>query len=112
MKINEFFTQNSDTQINFDVVDDTIVFMRNDPMFYRKNYFPTMSKMADMHRAGKDIDPEALVGPVVDQAMEGYCKRYKLTRSPSELYTTEDRLNLINRITTEELEEIAQGGYK
>ena len=111
MKINEF-TQHNEPQINFDVVDDTIVFMRNDPMFYRKNYFPAIAKMADMHRAGKDVDPESLVGPVVDQAMEGYCKRYKLTRSPSELFTTDDRQNLINRITTEELDEIKKGGYK
>jgi hypothetical protein len=43
--------------------------------------------------------------------MEGYCRRYKLTRSPSELFTTDDRQNIINRITTEELEEIAKGGY-
>ena len=110
MKINEF-AQSGEQQINFDVVDDTIVFMRNDPVFYRKSYFPTMSKMADMHRAGKDIDPETLVGPVVDRAMEGYCRRYKLTRSPSELFTTDDRQNIINRITTEELEEIAKGEY-
>lgn len=111
MKINEF-AQNNEQQINFDVVDDTIVFMRNDPMFYRKSYFPTVAKMADMHRAGKDVNPETLFGPVVDQAMEGYCKRYKLTRSPSDLFTTDDRQNIINRITTEELEEIKKGEYK
>ena len=111
MKINEFLQQDENA-INFDIVDDTIVYMRNDPMFYRKSYFPTVSKMADMHRAGQNVEAEPLLGPMVDQAMEGYCKRYKVARSPSELFTTDDRLSILNRIATEELEEIKKGEYK
>ena len=111
MKINEFI-ENDETGINFDIVDDTIVFMRNDPMFYRKSYFPAITKMADAHRAGNSYEVESMLGPVVDQAMDNYCKRYKIARSPSELYTTDDRQNILNKIATEELEEIKKGEYK
>ena len=36
MRLKEF---TDDKDLPFDVVEDTIVFMRNDPMFYRKHYF-------------------------------------------------------------------------
>jgi len=111
MKINEF-TQHNDSLTNFDIVDDTIVYMRNDPIFYRKKYFPAIAKMADTHRNGGNVDPESLLGSVVDQAMEGYCTKFNIARAPSELYTSDDRVNILNRITTEELEEIKKGEYK
>jgi hypothetical protein len=111
MKINEFI-ENDETGINFDIVDDTIVFMRNDPMFYRKNYFPAITKMADAHHNGDSYEVESILGPIVDLAMDNYCKRYKIARSPSEIYTTDDRQNILNMIATEELEEIKKGEYK
>lgn len=45
MKINEFFDQPIDDKLPFDVVDDVCVFMRNDPMFYRKSFFPAIKRM-------------------------------------------------------------------
>jgi hypothetical protein len=50
---------------NFDLVDDTSFYMRNDPMFYRKQYFPAMASMADMHSKGKKIDRTTLEKMVV-----------------------------------------------
>ena len=44
MRLNEF-TDIEDKELPFDIVDDTIVFMRNDPMFYRRHYFPAVSKL-------------------------------------------------------------------
>ena len=37
------------TEPNFDLIDDTSFYMRNDPEFYRKEYFPAMARIADMH---------------------------------------------------------------
>ena len=50
MRIVEF-THPDNKELPFDVVEDAIVFMRNDPMFYRKQYYPTVTKLADMSRA-------------------------------------------------------------
>ena len=30
--------------LGYDVVEDVAIYMRNDPMFYRKHYFPAMTK--------------------------------------------------------------------
>ena len=35
-------------ELPFDIVDDAHVHMKNDKEFYRKEYYPTISKVADM----------------------------------------------------------------
>jgi hypothetical protein len=37
VKINEFYDQPIDDSLPYNVVDDVCIFMRNDPMFYRKS---------------------------------------------------------------------------
>ena len=109
MKINEFAAQ-PENRLNFDVVDDAVVFMRNDPVFYRKKYFPAMASMADRVRNGKDFD-RSVIGSVVDSGMNSYCKKYKLAKGPSDIFTTEDRDAIIEKICSEELKQIESGDY-
>jgi len=109
MKINEF-AQPQDLKLPFDVVDDAVVFMRNDPVFYRKKYFPAMASMADRVRGGKDID-RSVIGSVVDSGMNTYCKKFKLSKGPSDIFTAEDREAIIEKICSEELKQIENGDY-
>ena len=55
MKINEFNNQQDDYRPNFDLVDDICIFMRNDPMFYRKSYFPMVNNMSEMFDPQGDV---------------------------------------------------------
>jgi len=100
-----------DKKLPYSLVDDAIAYMRNDPQFYRKIYFPAVSKMSDLHRAGKKIDTKKLMGPVVDKGMHSYCKKYKLRRRPSDLFNLDDRQALMDRVCSEELEQIRKGSY-
>ena len=109
MKINEFTAQ-PENKLNFDVVDDAIVFMRNDPTFYRKKYFPAMASMADLIRNNKEIDRDA-ISSMVDSGMNTYCKKYNLGRGPADIFTMEDREAIIEKICSEELEQINNGAY-
>lgn len=110
MRIEEF-DKKDDLELPFNVVEDAIVFMRNDPMFYRKQYYPTVAKMADLTRAGKPVDPKGFVMPMVTKGIEGYCEKYKLPRPSDSLFGEEDRINLMNRIYEEEMEQIHKGEY-
>jgi hypothetical protein len=110
MKINEF-TQHDDMKLPFDVVDDTIVFMRNDPQFYRKHYFPAVAKLADIFRAKKEINDKSVLGSMVDQGMQTYCKKYNLARRPADIFSLEDRQAILDKITSEEIKNIEQGDY-
>ena len=62
MRLNEFTDKE---ELPFDVVDDTLVFMRNDPIFYRKYYYPSVCELADCQRAGKDADPKKYLIPML-----------------------------------------------
>ena len=96
---------------NFDLVDDTSFYMRNDPMFYRKQYFPAMASMADMHSKGKKIDKTALE-KMVDNGCSAYCRKYNIAKHPDEVFTKDKRDAIIDKLFSEEMESIKQGEYK
>ena len=108
MRLGEFTDKE---ELPFDVVDDTLVYMRNDPMFYRKHYFPAESKLADCQRSGQDSDPKKYLSPMIEKGCDNYCKKFNLGRSSEEIYTEEDRNNLLQRINSEETENIKKGDY-
>lgn len=110
MKINEFFKQ-SNNELGFDIVDDTIFFMRNDPMFYRREYYPAVAKIADMHRAGRKYDISEILSPCIEKAMIAYCKKYNIARNPEEIFTENDRNIIMQTIHSEELSQINKGEY-
>jgi len=109
MRLDEFYTEEQD--LPFDVVEDTLVYMRNDPMFYRKHYFPAVSNLADCQRSGKDADPKKYLTSMVEKGCNDYVSKFNLGRNSEEVYTIEDRNNLLQRINSEESENIRKGDY-
>ncbi|MBO01872.1 MAG: hypothetical protein CMG35_04460 [Candidatus Marinimicrobia bacterium] len=109
MKINEFATPHTDN-LPYDVVDDLSIFMRNDPMFYRKRMYPCIMKMKDMHDGQKSIVPQQVLGPIVDEAMDKYCEKFKLG-SRDKIFKLQDRDEAINKIFGEEMKQIETGAY-
>lgn len=111
MLIKEFHKLPKET-LSFDIAEDTIIFMRNDPTFYRKTYFPAITRLADTHRQGKNIDPNILLMPMVEKGCNEYVKKYNIGMGPEEAYNNNDRTNILQRIYSEELEQIRNGEYK
>jgi hypothetical protein len=109
MRIDEFAHKTED-RLPYDVVDDVAIYMRNDPMFYRKQLFPAIMKMKDMHEAGKEPDAEACLGEACNRAMESYCSKFKLG-SKENVFKDEDRGLLINKLFGEEMTQIRNGAY-
>lgn len=95
----------------FDIVEDLHVFMKNDPMFYRRAYFPTMTKISDAMKAKKKVDFSKAIQPMIEKAVDVYCKKFDLPRSTKEMFTSEDQSNLVERIRQEEMQNIQQGDY-
>ena len=98
------FTKNplhgNDKGLPYDVVEDTLCYMRNDPMFYRKHYYPAIAKLADHHRAGKKFDPASLLSPMIEKGCDAYCRKYNIARSPEEIFSNDDRNNILEKIQT------------
>ena len=56
VKINEFYDQPIDDSLPYNVVDDVCIFMRNDPMFYRKSFFPAIKRMQECSMSETEYD--------------------------------------------------------
>ena len=106
VRLVEFETQ----ELPFDVIDDIAIFMRNDPIVYRKSLFPAITKMKGLHDRGKTPDAQTCLGEVVDGAMESYCKKFKLG-SPHNVFKKGDRDAIIDKLFAEELTQIRNGEY-
>jgi hypothetical protein len=109
MRIDEF-AQPMDDKLPFDVVDDVTIFMRNDPMFYRKQLFPAIMNMKDRHDTGQECVAEDCLGEVCGNAMETYCDKFKLGKSAN-IFKDEDKGLIINKLFGEEMKMIKDGQY-
>jgi len=110
VKIVEFHNQ-VNSNFNFDIVDDASYYMRNDPNFYRKQYFPCMAKLADKHSEGQKVD-RTMIMDMIEQGINGYVKQYNLGRSPEDVFKQPDRDALIDKLFSEEMDQIKRGEYK
>jgi len=110
MKISEFAEQDNN-KLPFDVTEDVIVFMRNDPIFYRRKYYPAVMRLKDTCKKKQKIDASKMFGAAVDSAMNTYCKKFQVGKNAAKVFDMQDRQNIINKIYTEEMANIQQGKY-
>ncbi len=114
MKINEFIDEHNDESkpnLGFDVVSDLHVHMKNDPMFYRKQYYPTIANMQDRLKQGNPIDTKKAMLPMVNKGINHYCAKYSIPKRPEDLMQSEEIDALIEKIYGEEMELIEKGDY-
>lgn len=106
MKLYEFTNLQSDIddKLNYDVAQDLYVYMRNDPMFYRKAYFPVVAKLADKYKADQDYDVKTELMPVLEKGMKMYCKQYNINRRPEDVFTDDDKRDLIDQMFFDDIE--------
>lgn len=111
MRIDEVATPISD-DLPFNIVDDLHVFMMNDPMFYRKQYYPTMCTMSDHPKRCQGKGLKKLLMPMIDKAADSYCKKFDLGRDSAKIIKLQDRLDLAKKIASDEMPRIRNGEYK
>ena len=77
MHINELFGSDEDKKkdLGYDLKDDLIFYMQNDPAFYRKEYFPTMLKYDKYCKEGKQVSARGFK-KLVDYAYECYQNKF------------------------------------
>ena len=93
MKIFELFNPSIKRE-EFDLTDDLIFFMRNDPQFYRKDFHPFQQKFIKHCDADRSVSPKAFI-PIVKKAFETY----------KDMFPVE---GLEDRLTEQNLQEICE----
>ena len=96
---------------SYDVPSDLIVFMRDDPMFYRKEYYPTMCGCQNCYNKGDKDKSMKLLMPMIDKAVSGYTKKYDLPYEENDLVPMDERKEIAQRIYEEEVTHFKEGEY-
>ena len=104
MKFTDFDTRDG---VNYDLPRDVLVYMRNHPDFYRREYFPTMAIISDSLVSQKDIDPTAKIKPMVEKG----CSMYSQEFGVGDIFTNEDFDSIVSMIMDEEGELLQKGDY-
>ena len=101
VKIVEFHDMDIPAEIipkpEYDVGQDLLVFMRNDPMFYRKHFFPTIDSIK-----GNPKNTNPLKG-MIKKGMKSYCNRYEIQNPIEDLMQNMDVDEVIAAIMNDEL---------
>jgi cyclopropane fatty-acyl-phospholipid synthase-like methyltransferase len=88
VKIVEFFNTEQESEkarFDYDLADDIHQFMINDPVFYRRHYFPKVTSMCDKHKKGTEINPASELKTVILNACNQYVETFKLNADPDTL---------------------------
>ena len=113
VKLAEFIEQEEQEfkPLEFDVVEDLCIHMKNDPMFYRKQYYPTLALMQDKLKKGETVDQREMLMPMINMAKTHYCSKYDIPKKPEDLLTDDQCTAIIEKIYDEEMELIRDGAY-
>ena len=89
----------------FDIAEDLMVFMRNDPLFYRRNYFEVADHIRENHNNPKKINKD-MIERLVNMGFNEYIKKYKIQHPIEDIFTNEEKNAIIQKIIDEELENL------
>jgi len=110
VKIVEVTDQKLGEQLPYDVAEDLIVYMRNEPMFYRRHLYPALIDVQEAVKNGKKYNKRQLF-PVIEKAIQGYINRFSIKKLPEDLMNEQEKLDCISRLLADEQENFKKGSY-
>jgi len=87
MKLNEIddMTDLDPTQpLPWNMVDDLIVFMKNENSFYRRKLYPMLLNVQETVSNGGKVNKKDFV-PIIDDAIKAYVGKFGLNRRPDDM---------------------------
>ena len=88
---------------DFDVPADLLVFMRNDPMFYRKNFFPAVEEYKKNKKNTKPLEN------MINQGFDQYCTKFNIQNPKKEIFNIGDVKRLVAEIISDEMKDLNEG---
>jgi hypothetical protein len=109
MKIFELFNPEKIKKEDFDLKDDLIFYMNNQPEFYRKHYFPTMCRFKECYDKNIKVNPAAF-GKLVEKAYKMYYQEFPV-KDLNENLGKDIFEEICAEIHSMELENVKKGQY-
>jgi hypothetical protein len=99
-----------DEKMPYDVGQDLIVYMRNDPMFYRKHLYPALIDVQEAVKNGGKYSKKSLI-PVIEKAIQGYINKFNIKKLPEDIMNEQEKLECISKLLADEQENFRKGAY-
>lgn len=96
---------------DYDIVEDLVVYMRNDFRFYRTYYYPTLHRISKELKHNKSLNVKKQFKPVIRTAIKEYCIKYNTPEESSELFGDDEWSMILDKIYQEEIDNIRNGDY-
>lgn len=96
-------------ELGYDLMDDLMFFMNNDPGFYRKRYYPAMLKFDQYCKEGKDVSPRGFE-KLVKEAYSIYKEKFPVEGLESQI-DSEMCEKICRHIHEQELKNCEEGMY-
>ena len=110
MNIDDIHGKLKQNDLSYDIVDDAQVYMKNDPMFYRKQTYPAMCAVQKAVQNGGKYNKKDLL-PMIDKAIESYCTEFKIPKRPADMLTDAEKMECVSRLLRGEVENFRNGEY-
>lgn len=104
-ELHDISTELQGPKLDFDPLEDLAFFIRNDPEYYRKDYYPLVAKLDDYTRAGKKCKDTAFL-PCVNKAVKIYVKKFNIPHEANKVFTKDAIQDLAQKMYREELDNI------
>jgi len=109
MKIEDLNLKIGD-KLPYNVVEDLVVFMKNDQDFYRKEVFPKLSGVQEAVLSGGKFNKKELL-PMVDHAIQKYIQKFDIPKRPTDLLTREEKMEAIGILLKNEADSFRNKEY-
>ena len=100
----------SNNELDWDVVEDLVVFMKNDPYFYRNDVYPCMVNVQETVKHGGKFNKKSML-PIVEKAINEYIKKFDIKKLPEDLMNSSQKMECISKILNDEKENFRKGTY-
>ena len=97
-------------KLPYDVAEDLTVYMRNDPNFYRKHFFPALLGVQETVKNGGKYNKRDML-PVLEKAIANYVQKYNIKKRPNDLMSEQDCLECIDKILRDEADNFRNEVY-
>ena len=109
MKIEDLNLKIGD-KLPYDVIEDLMVYMKNDPVFYRRHLYPRMIEVQETVKGGKKFNKKDLL-PMLDSAIANYVSKFDIKKRPADLLTDQEKMECISKLLQDEVDNFKQGMY-
>ena len=82
---------------------DLLIYMRNDPLFYRKNFFPAVEEFRQNKKNTAPIEN------MINKGFDQYCKKFNVMNKKEDIFNIGDVKRLVAEIIADEMKDLDEG---